>query len=171
MAIRPIVKYGDPVLARPGEPVTKFDAELAELVRDLVETMYAAPGVGLAAPQIGISLKLAVIDTTVGEDPDALLVLANPEIASQEGEQDGEEACLSVPGYSENVRTPAVVEVRARDQTGAEWTRRGDGLLARALRHEVDHLNGMLYFERLPSLRRALFVRRLKKRIRAGTAW
>jgi len=171
VAIREIVKYGDPVLSRPAELVRRFDAELEAVVADMVETMYAAPGVGLAAPQIGISLRLAVIDISVGAEPDALIVMANPSLVSEEGEQESEEGCLSIPGCSEIVRTAAEVEIRAQDLSGNEFTRRGDGLLARAFRHEIDHLNGSLYIDRLPSLRRAFFVRRLKKRIRAGTAW
>jgi len=168
VAIRPIVTYGDPVLTRPAEPVSRFDEALRELVVDMIQTMYAAPGVGLAAPQIGISLRLAVIDVSVGTDPTALLVLANPEIVFAEGEQDVEEGCLSVPGFGEHVKRKAVVEVRACDAEGREWTRRGDGLLSRAFQHELDHLDGKLYVDRLPTLRRTLLVRRLKRQIKSG---
>jgi peptide deformylase len=168
MALRPIVKYGDPVLARPAEPVTRFDDGLKTLVADMIQTMYAAPGVGLAAPQVGVSLRLAVIDVSVGQNPDDLLVLVNPEILAAEGTQEVEEGCLSLPEFAEVVRRPAVVEVRAFDLDGREWVRKGDGLLARAFEHELDHLAGSLFVDRLKPLQRALLMRKVRKRLKAG---
>jgi peptide deformylase len=166
--IYPIVKYGDPVLEKPAEPVTTFDGNLAKLVADMFETMYAAQGVGLAAPQIGIPKRLCVIDVSYGEDPKAKLVLANPEILSVEGQQVQEEGCLSVPNIRAEVTRARKVTVRAQDIHGKQFTMTGEGLLARAFAHEVDHLNGSLFFHRLSRLKRESIKRRMRKMEKAG---
>ena len=166
--IYPIVKYGDPVVETPAEPVTDFDEDLEKLVADMFETMYAAQGIGLAAPQIGIAKRLCVIDVTFGEDPKAKLVLANPEILSVEGKQALEEGCLSLPRIRAEVRRADKATVRAQDIHGNEFTMTGEGLLARAFAHEVDHLNGSLFFHRLNRLKRESIKRRVRKLVKAG---
>jgi len=166
--IYPIVKYGDPVLETPAEPVTDFDEDLEKLVADMFETMYAAQGIGLAAPQIGIAKRLCVIDVTFGEDPKAKLVLANPEILSVEGKHALEEGCLSLPQIRAEVRRADKATVRAQDIHGNEFTMTGEGLLARAFAHEVDHLNGSLFFHRLNRLKRESIKRRVRKLVKAG---
>ena len=167
--LRPILKFGSEELANVSDPLTDFSDSLEELTRDMVETMYAAPGVGLAAPQIGLNTRLIVIDTTSGEDPKQLIVMANPEILEQEGEQHEEEGCLSVPGYHGVVLRPAWVKVKGQDLKGKEFTVEGTELLARAFCHEIDHLNGKLFFERLGVLKRDLMKRKIRKEIREGT--
>src|SRR5215470_12592050 len=127
-----VVKYGDPVLEKPGAPITKFDAELEELAEDMFASMYAAQGAGLAAPQIGKSLRIAVVDVTAGKNPEAKIVLVNPEIIHAEGEKREEEGCLSIPGFRGYVARPQFVTVRAQDATGKEFEMRGEKLLARA---------------------------------------
>jgi peptide deformylase len=166
--IYPIVVYGDPVLERPSEPVTEFNAELKKLVDDMFESMYAAHGVGLAAPQIGISKRIAVIDTTFKEDPNAKLVLVNPEVISREGKQNGQEGCLSLPDFRENVARANIVTVRAQDVEGNWFEKTGDDLLARAFSHEIDHLNGRLFISHVSALKRDLIKRKIKKLVRAG---
>lgn len=166
--IHPIVKYGDPVLETPGQPVEKFDEELQKLVADMFESMYAANGVGLAAPQIGISRRLAVIDVSNGKNPEAKIVCANPEITHTEGEQREEEGCLSLPGFRGHVLRPLYVTVRAQDATGKEFEMRGEGLLARAFCHEIDHLNGTLFISHLSLLKRDLIKRKIRKLRKAG---
>jgi peptide deformylase len=166
--IYPIVLYGDPVLERPAEPVTEFNDELKKLVEDMFESMYAAHGVGLAAPQIGISKRLAVIDVTFKEDPVAKLVLVNPEIIHREGRQTGQEGCLSLPEFRENVSRANIVTVRAQDVDGNWFEKTGDDLLARALLHETDHLNGRLFISHVSGLKRDLIKRKIKKLVRAG---
>jgi peptide deformylase len=166
--IYPIVKYGDPVLDKVAEPVTKFDDELKQLTADMFESMYAAQGVGLAAPQIGISLHLAVIDVTSGKNPDARIVIANPQIVHMEGEQREEEGCLSLPGFRGHVVRPKFVTVRAQNAAGESFEMRGEGLLARAFCHETDHLNGTLFIQHLSMLRRDLIKRKIKKLRKAG---
>jgi peptide deformylase len=166
--IYPIVLYGDPVLERPAEPVTEFNAELKKLVDDMFESMYAAHGVGLAAPQIGISKRIAVIDTTFKEDPKAKLVLVNPEIIGREGKQNGQEGCLSLPDFRENVARANIVTVRAQDVEGNWFEKTGDDLLARAFLHEIDHLNGRLFISHVSALKRDLIKRKIKKLVRAG---
>ncbi len=166
--IYPIVKFGDPVLEAEAQPVTKFDDELKKLVDDMFASMYAAKGVGLAAPQIGISLQLAVIDITFKEDPDAKLVLANPQIIRTEGKQAGEEGCLSIPEFREKVTRPHRVTVRAQDANGEWYEKTGEELLARAFIHETDHLHGKLYISHLSALKRDMMKRRIKKLQRAG---
>jgi peptide deformylase len=166
--IYPIVKYGDPVLDKPAAKVTVFDDELRKLVDDMFESMYAAHGVGLAAPQIGISKHLAVIDITFKEDPKAKLVLVNPEIIRTEGKQTASEGCLSIPEFRENVSRPHRVTVRAQDQYGKFFEHTGEELLARALCHETDHLNGKLYISHVSALKRDLIRRRIRKLQKAG---
>jgi peptide deformylase len=166
--IYPIVKYGNAVLEKPAAPVTDFDAELKKLVEDMFESMYAAHGVGLAAPQIGISKRLAVIDVTFKEDPEAKLVLANPEIIHVEGRQTGSEGCLSIPEFREQVSRAKRVTVRAQDVNGKWYEHTGEDLLARAFLHETDHLNGKLYISHISALKRDLIKRKIKKLVKAG---
>jgi peptide deformylase len=166
--IYPIVKYGAAVLEQPTKPVEKFDTELAKLTEDMFESMYAARGVGLAAPQIGLSLNLSVVDVTSGKNPEAKIVLANPVIIHSEGEQREEEGCLSVPGFRGNVLRPAYVTVRAQNATGEEFEMKGEGLLARAFCHEIDHLHGILFLTHLSMLKRDLIKRKIRKLSKAG---
>ena len=166
--IYPIVKYGREVLEKPGNPVVEFDGKLEKLVADMFETMYAANGVGLAAPQIGIGRRIAVIDVTFKEDPKAKLVLINPEIIHSEGRHTQNEGCLSIPDFRENVTRPNQVTVRAQDVHGQVFEKTGEELLARALLHETDHLNGKLYISHLSALKRDLMKRRIRKLMKAG---
>jgi peptide deformylase len=166
--IYPIVKYGNAVLEKPAEPVTKFNQDLAKLVEDMFESMYAAHGVGLAAPQIGISKRLAVIDITFNKDPKAKLVLANPEIVRVEGKQRGDEGCLSIPEFREPVTRGQKVTVRAQNLQGEWYEETGEELLARAFQHETDHLNGKLYLSHLSALKRDLIKRKIRKLMKAG---
>jgi peptide deformylase len=166
--IYPIVKFGNPVLERSAEPVTAFDGDLKKLVDDMFESMYAAKGVGLAAPQIGISKRLAVIDVTFKEDPNAKLVLANPQIIHTEGRHTQSEGCLSIPEFREPVTRAKRVTVRAQDLNGKWFEKTGEELLARAFLHETDHLNGKLYISHLSALKRDLIKRKIRKRIKAG---
>ncbi len=166
--IYPIVKYGDPVLEIPAETVTVFDGDLRKLIDDMFESMYAAHGVGLAAPQIGIGKRIAVIDVTFKEDPDARLVLINPEIIRTEGKQRGTEGCLSLPDFREDVTRPNVVTVRAQDLEGKWFETTGDDLLARALMHETEHLQGRLYISHISALKRDIMKRKIRKLMRAG---
>ncbi len=166
--IYPIVKYGDPVLERQAETVTVFDAELQQLLDDMFDSMYAAHGVGLAAPQIGISKRIAVIDITFKEDPNAKLVLINPEIIRTEGRHTQQEGCLSLPEFRENVTRPQRVTVRAQDARGNWFEHTGEDLLARALMHETDHLNGRLYISHISALKRDLIKRKVRKLIKQG---
>jgi len=168
LAIYPVVKYGEAVLENMAKPIEKFDEELAKLCDDMFESMYAANGVGLAAPQIGIGKRLAVIDVTVGKNPEARVVLANPEIIRAEGEQREEEGCLSVPGFRGNVARPQYVTVRAQDANGKTFEMNGEGLLARAFCHETDHLDGVLFLKHLSLLKRDLIRRRIRKLKKAG---
>src|SRR5215475_4073778 len=163
-----IVKFGNPVLEKPADPVTVFDDELKKLVDDMFESMYAAHGVGLAAPQIGISKRLAVIDVTFKEDPDAKLVLVNPEIIHTEGRHAQNEGCLSIPDFRENVSRPRKVTIRAQDVNGKFYEKTGEELLARAFLHETDHLNGKLYMSHLSALKRDLMKRKIRKLMKAG---
>jgi peptide deformylase len=166
--IYPIVKYGDPVLETPAKPVTEFDDKLKKLVEDMFESMYEAHGVGLAAPQIGISLHLAVIDITFKEDPKAKLVLANPQIIHTEGRISSSEGCLSLPEFRENVTRAKRVTIRAQDVNGKWYEKTGEDLLARAFLHETDHLNGKLYIAHISALKRDLMKRKIKKLQKAG---
>jgi peptide deformylase len=166
--IYPIVKFGNPVLEKPAEPVKVFDDDLKKLVEDMFESMYAARGVGLAAPQIGISKRLAVIDITFKEDPNARLVLANPEIIHTEGRYKQSEGCLSIPEFREELSRARKVTVRAQDENGKWFEKTGEELLARAFLHETDHLNGKLYISHLSALKRDLIKRKIRKLVKAG---
>jgi peptide deformylase len=166
--IYPIVKFGDPVLEKVGEPVTAFDEDLKKLVEDMFESMYAARGVGLAAPQIGISKRLAVIDVSFKEDPGAKLVLANPQIIHKHGRQRGSEGCLSLPEFREDVSRAREVTVRAQNLRGEWYEKTGEELLARALLHETDHLDGKLYISHISALKRDLIKRKIRKLTKAG---
>jgi peptide deformylase len=165
-----IVKYPDPVLSQPGEPVTEFDAELRKLIADMFETTYASQGVGLAAPQVGVSKRLTVIDLSMGKEPKDKLVLINPEIISSEGKQYEEEGCLSFPDIHEKVVRAAKVRVRAQDEKGKWFEMDGETLLSRCFQHEIDHLDGMLFIFRMSGLKRDLTLRRIRKMQREG-AW
>ena len=166
--IYPIVKYGNEVLGKVAAPIAVFDGDLEKLVADMFETMYAAHGVGLAAPQIGISKHLCVIDTNVGDQPGEKLVLANPVIVSTEGRQTHEEGCLSLPDFRAETGRPMRATVRAQDVHGQEFTMTGEGLLARALCHETDHLNGVLFIQHLSALKRESIKRKIRKLAKAG---
>lgn len=167
--VYPIVKYGDPVLEREADAVTEFDSpELHKFVEDMFESMYAAKGVGLAAPQIGVAKKIAVIDCSNGENAAEKIVLINPEIMTIEGKQVGEEGCLSIPGFREQVRRGKRVTVRAQNAKGEPFEMTGEDLLARAFLHETDHLYGRLYITHISALKRDLMKRKIKKLQRAG---
>jgi peptide deformylase len=166
--VYPITLYGDPVLETPAATVTEFNDDLKKLVEDMFESMYAAHGVGLAAPQIGIGKRIAVIDVTFKEDPNAKLVLVNPEIIHTEGRQRGTEGCLSLPEFREDVTRPDKVTVRAQDVEGNWFEHTGEELLARALMHETEHLQGRLYISHISGLKRDLMKRKIRKLMRAG---
>src|SRR6266852_2192142 len=168
LMIYKIVKYGDPVLEKPAAPVTAFDDELRKLVADMFDSMYEAHGVGLAAPQIGISKHLAVIDVTFKENPGEKLVLVNPQIIHVEGKQAGQEGCLSLPDFREKVTRANRVTVRAQDLEGKFFEKTGEGLLARAFLHETDHLNGKLFISHVSGLKRDLIKRKIRKMVKAG---
>src|ERR1700684_276468 len=159
--IYPIVKFGDPVLEKSAEKVTVLAEALKTALDDMFESMYAAHGVGLAAPQIGISRRIAVVDVTFKEDPDAKLILINPEIIHKEGRHAQSEGCLSIPDFRENVTRAQVVTIRAQDVTGEIFEKTGDDLLARAFQHETDHLNGKLYISHITALKRDLIKRKI----------
>jgi len=166
--IYPIVKYGDAVLERPAATIKKFDAELEELSEDMFASMYAAQGVGLAAPQIGKSIRLAVVDVSNGKNPEAKIVLINPEVIHAEGEVREEEGCLSIPGFRGYVIRPQFVTVKAQNLKGEPFEIRGENLLARAFCHEIDHLNGILFLQHLSMLKRDLIKRKIKKLRKEG---
>ncbi len=163
-----IVKYPEPVLERPTEPVTEFNAELRKFVDEMFESMYAAKGIGLAAPQVGVSKRLTVIDLSFKERPEEKIVLINPEIILREGKQYEEEGCLSLPEIREKVSRAAKVRVRAQDLEGKWFELDGTELLARAFQHEIDHLDGILFFRRVSALKRDLILRRIRKMQKAG---
>ncbi len=166
MALREIRKFPDPVLRRKTDRVTSINGAIERLIDDMVETMHAAPGVGLAANQVGVSLQIAVIDLSTREEKEKhhpLLVIVNPEILSLEGSVVEEEGCLSIPEYAEKVKRASRVKVRAQDRTGKIFELEAEGLLAKALQHEIDHLNGLLFIDRLSPLKKSIFKRRLKK--------
>jgi len=166
--IRPILKYGDDLLHQPARNVEQFDAALHTLLDDMVETMYAAPGIGLAAPQLGVPLRAFVIDLSAGRDPKGLIELVNPVWVEREGMQLEDEGCLSVPGFNATVVRPARAVVRGFDRHGEPQTIEGHELLARALQHEIDHLEGTVFVDRLRGIKRDLIVRRISKLKRAG---
>lgn len=161
--LHPVVKYPDPVLSRKGAPITEFTPELAQLVEEMFDSMYAAEGIGLAAPQIGISTQLTVIDISFKERPEDRIVLINPEVIDRRGKQVEEEGCLSLPEIHEKVQRDAWVKVRAQNVRGEFFEMEGEGLLARAMLHEIDHLNGILFIDRLSRLKRDLVLRRIRK--------
>jgi peptide deformylase len=164
-----VVKYPEPVLQQPGEPVTEFNEELRGFVADMFETMYAAKGIGLAAPQVGVSKRITVIDLSSGKNPEEKLVLINPEIIAREGKQYEEEGCLSFPDIHEKVQRAAKVTVRAQDEHGKWFEMDGEELLSRAFQHEIDHLDGMLFIFRMSGLKRDMILRRIRKAQREGT--
>ena len=166
MAVRPIVKYGHPALHKPSEPVKEIDGTIHELLDDMVETMYAAPGIGLAAPQIAVPLRVIIVDLSVGEEAGQLIKLINPEFVLREGEQRHDEGCLSVPGFGGSPTRPARVVVKGLDPDGKERTYEGTELLARAFCHEIDHIDGLLFVDRLTPLKRDLMKRKLRKKAR-----
>jgi peptide deformylase len=168
MPVRPIVKYGEEVLHAPARPVERIDDEIHALFEDMVTTMYAAPGIGLAAPQIGVALRVIVIDLSVGEDKKRLIRLVNPEIVEREGEQKHEEGCLSIPGFAGSPIRPARIVARGLDPEGKERVFEAGELLARAFCHEIDHIDGLLFVDRLSPLKRDLMKRKLRKRVREG---
>lgn len=167
--IRPIVKYGDSVLTRPAEAVAEITDETRKLIDDMIETMYAAPGIGLAAPQIGVPLRVCVIDISGGRRGGEVITLINPEFVERTGMQLEEEGCLSLPGHNATVARPERAVVSGLDRNGHPVTIDGTGLLARALQHEIDHLDGTLFVSRLRGLQRDLILRKIKKQQRSGT--
>jgi peptide deformylase len=158
-----IVKYPEPVLSQPGEPITEFNEELRQLVADMFETMYSAQGIGLAAPQVGVSKRLTVIDLSMGKTPKDKLVLINPEVISSAGRLYEEEGCLSFPDIREKVVRAAKVRIRAQDERGKWFEMDGEELLSRALQHEIDHLDGVLFIFRMSPLKRNLNLRKIRK--------
>jgi peptide deformylase len=167
MAIRRIHTVGDPVLTKVAEKIQAIDEDILQLANDMVQTMHEAPGVGLSAPQVNISRRLITIDLSLGKNPEELIILVNPEILSQEGSCLSEEGCLSVPGYSEKVDRPARVTVKGLDLSGEEKMYEAEDLLARAFCHEIDHLDGKLFIDRLSPLKRQLIKRKLRKELPA----
>lgn len=168
MAVREILIIGDPILTRKSERVDEITEDIVRLARDMVETVHAAPGVGLAAPQVGVNKRIIVVDLSVGEDENALHVLINPEIVSAEGEAVCEEGCLSVPDIKEKVARPYRVVVRGADPEGRPVEIAGEDLLARALCHEIDHLDGILFVDKLSALKKTLIRKKLRKKAAAG---
>lgn len=166
--IRTILKYGAPELEKPSLEVEHFDADLKRLAEDMLETMYAAPGIGLAAPQIGVNTRLLVVDITSGRESGHQLVAVNPRIVWQDGSQRDEEGCLSIPGFSALVTRPMQIRVEAQDLDGKDFEVEASELLARALCHEIDHLDGVLYLDRISALKRDFIKRKIRKMIRAG---
>lgn len=166
--LRPILRLGDSILIEPTRNVEVVTPEIDKLIDDMIETMYAAPGIGLAAPQVGVSLKLFVIDLSLGKDPAALKVMMNPEFVERDGMQLEEEGCLSLPGFTATVARPKRVVVKGLSREFEEYTIEGTGLLARALQHEVDHLNSCLFVDRLRGISRDLILRKIKKLSKAG---
>jgi peptide deformylase len=166
--IRPILKYGDSTLHQKAADVPAINPVIERLIDDMIDTMYAAPGVGLAAPQIGVPFRIFVVDVSVGRDPESLIVMVNPEFVSRDGMQLEEEGCLSVPGFEATVVRPMNAVVKGLDRSGREHQREGTGLLARAFQHEMDHLDGRLFIDHLRGIKRDVIVRRIRKLTRAG---
>jgi peptide deformylase len=166
--IRPILKYGDDTLHQAAQPVDRITPEIERLVDDMVETMYAAPGIGLAATQVGVALRIFVADLTLGRDPAGLIVMINPEFVEREGMQLEEEGCLSLPGFNATVVRPARAVVQGLDRAGEMRQIEATGLLARAFQHEMDHLDGTLFVDRLRGIKRDLIVKKIRKLTRAG---
>ena len=166
--IRPILRYGERPLHQPATEVASFDENLERLIDDMIETMYAAPGIGLAATQVGVPLRVFVVDISVGRNRDDLIVMVNPSFVARDGMQLEEEGCLSVPGFNATVVRPAHAVVRGLDRYGKSQTIEGTEVLARAFQHEMDHLDGVVFVDRLRGIKRDLIVRRIKKLKRAG---
>jgi peptide deformylase len=166
--IRPILKYGEHPLHERAGDVESVTPGIDRLIDDMIDTMYAAPGVGLAAPQVGVPLRLFVVDVSVGRDLKGLITVLNPTIVERDGVQLEEEGCLSIPGFNATVLRPTRVVVKGLDRHGTEQQIEGTGLLARAFQHEIDHLDGTLFVDRLRGIKRDLIVRRIKKLTRAG---
>jgi peptide deformylase len=163
-----ILKYGAAELKTVSKPVDFFNGELEIIVKNMIETMYSAPGIGLAAPQVGLNIRLATVDLSVGEDPGQLITICNPEIVSLEGEQKSEEGCLSIPEFTDVIVRPRKMIVRGQDIHGNEIRIEAEGLLARCFSHEIDHLNGILYIDHLSPLKRNLIRNKIKKLAKAG---
>jgi peptide deformylase len=168
MTVRPILVFGDPRLEADNLPVESFGEELQSIIRDLFEAGWKAPGLGVAAPQIGVNLRLATIDLSVGRDPEARVVLANPEITHRRGRSSLEEGCLSFPGLFTTIERPTAVTVRAQNENGMWRSIEADGLLAQAVCHELDHLDGVLLTHHLRGMKRKLFMRRVAKMRKLG---
>jgi peptide deformylase len=166
--IRPILKYGEGVLHETAAMVSELAPDVNTLIDDMIETMYAAPGIGLAATQVGVPARIFVVDVSVGRDPKDLIAMVNPEFVQRDGMQLEEEGCLSVPGFNATVVRPARVVVKGLDRQGNELTVEGTGLLARALQHEMDHLEGVLFVDRLRGIKRDVIVRKIHKLQRTG---
>lgn len=166
--IRPIIRYGADTLHRPASTVDALTAEIQQLIDDMIQTMYAAPGVGLAAPQVGVGLRIFVADVSIGRDPNGLIVFVNPAFVERDGMQLEDEGCLSVPGFDATVARPARAVVTGLNRHGEPQTIEGTGLLARCFQHEMDHLDGTLFVDRLRGLQKDLIVRKIKKLSRAG---
>jgi peptide deformylase len=166
--IRPILKYGDSTLHSRAKPVDALTPDIDRLIDDMIQTMYAAPGIGLAAPQVGVPLRIFVVDLSLGRDPQGLIVMVNPEFVDRSGMQLEEEGCLSVPGFNATVVRPDRAVVKGLDRTGTQYQREGTGLLARAFQHEMDHLDGTMFVDRLRGIKRDLIVRKIRKLTRAG---
>lgn len=166
--IRPILKYGDELLHAPARLVEAVTADVERLVDDMIDTMYAAPGIGLAAPQVGAALRIFVVDVSAGRDPSGLTAMINPELVERDGMQLEDEGCLSVPGFNATVVRPMRVVVKGLDRTGAQCRREVVGIAARAFQHEMDHLEGTLFVDRLRGIKRDLIVRRIRRLSRAG---
>jgi peptide deformylase len=166
--IRPILRYGADVLHEPARPVEQITGDIERLIDDMIETMYAAPGIGLAAPQVGAPLRLFVADISLGRDPHGLLVALNPEFVVRDGMQLQEEGCLSVPEFTATVVRPARAVIKGLDRHGAAFEREATGLLARAFQHEMDHLDGTLFVDRLRGIKRDMIQRKIRKLTRAG---
>jgi peptide deformylase len=166
--LRPILRLGDSLLSEPARPVDAITPEIDTLIDDMIETMYAAPGIGLAAPQVGVSLKIFVIDLSLGKDPAGLHTMINPQFIERDGMQLEEEGCLSIPGFTATVARPNRVVVEGWNREGETYRLEGTGLLARAVQHEVDHLNSCLFVDRLRGISRDLILRKIKKLSKAG---
>ena len=166
--IRPIIRYGTDVLHRPAQVVGDVTPEIQQLIDDMIQTMYAAPGIGLAAPQVGVPMRIFVADLSVGRNPADLLTFINPEFVERDGMQLEEEGCLSVPGFNATVVRPMRATIKALDRQGQPFQHEGTGLLARAFQHEMDHLDGTLFVDRLRGIKRDLIVRKIRKLTRAG---
>jgi len=166
--IRPLMRYGADVLHAPAATVEEITPEIDRLITDMVETMYAAPGIGLAAPQVGVPLRILVIDLSMGRDPKGLITMINPEFVERDGMQLEEEGCLSVPGFNATVVRPMRAVVKGLDREGQPQQIEGEGLLARAFQHEIDHLDGMLFVDRLRGIKKEMIVRKIRKLAKAG---